>query len=108
MTHSRFDSDPEALAWARAKVQAYIDRLADFERQATEKQDQITAHGCGVSRLLAERHFLGDGGCTIGVFDERLPGLTGQLTVNITVVPDSPAVQEEIRRIRREGPGGLR
>lgn len=71
---SRFDRDPEALAWARAKVQAYIDRLADFERQAKEKRDPATATGCAVSRLLAERHFLGDGGCTIGVFDERMPG----------------------------------
>jgi hypothetical protein len=72
---SDFDRDPAALAWARAKVQAYIDRLADFERQAQAKNDAATALGCGVSRLLAERHFLGDGGCTFGVFDERLPSL---------------------------------
>ena len=70
---SRFDRDPEALAWARAKVQAYIDRLADFEEQARAKKDPATEMGCGISRLLAERHFLGDGGCVIGVFDERMP-----------------------------------
>lgn len=70
---SRFDRDPEALAWARAKVQAYIDRLADFEEQANAKKDPATAMGCGISRILAERHFLGDGGCTIGVFDQRMP-----------------------------------
>jgi hypothetical protein len=68
-----FDRDPEALAWARAKVQDYVDRLADFERQAKEKRDPATATGCAVSRLLAERHFFGDGGCVIGVFDERRP-----------------------------------
>lgn len=145
MDRSRYDYDPEALAWARAKVQAYseknrcsscavisrlnrgyavrsievtspapapddkpnitptrqsrtgdglwpqdtkiipwpllglprrspyIDRLASFEQQAKTKNDAATALGCGVSRLLAERHFLGDGGCTIGAFDERLP-----------------------------------
>ena len=72
---SRFDRDPEALAWARAKVQDYIDRLAGFEQQAKAKRDPATATGCAVSRLLTERHFLGDGGCTIGAFDERLPDL---------------------------------
>ena len=72
-TFSRFDRDPAALAWARGKVQDYIDRLADFERQAKEKRDPATATGCAISRLLAERHFLGDGGCTIGAFDQRMP-----------------------------------
>ena len=66
-----FARDPEALAWARAQVQDYIDRLADFAKQAEAKEDAATALGCTVSRLLAERHFLGDGGCVIGAFDER-------------------------------------
>lgn len=70
---SKYDYDPEALAWARTKAQAYIDLLADFEQQAKTKRDPATATGCAVSRLLAQRHFLGDGGCVIGAFDERLP-----------------------------------
>ena len=72
---SKYDYDLEALAWARAKVQDYMDRLADFERQAKAKDNPSAATGCAVSRLLAQRHFLGDGGCVIGVFDERLPSL---------------------------------
>lgn len=72
---SKYDHDPEALAWARAHVQKFIDRLADFEQQAKTKSDPITEYGCGVARAMAERHFLGDDGCTIGVFDERLPAL---------------------------------
>lgn len=75
---SPYDTDPNALAWARAKVQDYIDHLADFERQAKEKRDPATATGCAVSRLLAQRHFLGDGGCVIGAFDERRPGLSAR------------------------------
>lgn len=71
---SRFDRDPEALAWARIKVQAYIDQLADFERQAKEREATAKALGLAAARLLALRRFLGDGKCTIGVFDERLPG----------------------------------
>lgn len=76
---SHYDEDPEALAWARTKVQAYIDQLADFENQAKAKDDPRAATGCAVSRLLAERHFLGDGGCTIGAFDERLPEWTKRI-----------------------------
>ncbi|MFK0182026.1 hypothetical protein ACIQVR_39450 [Streptomyces xanthochromogenes] len=68
-----YDRDPEALAWARQKIQYYIDLLAKFEDQAKASADPATATGCAVSRLLAERHFLGDGNCTIGAFDERLP-----------------------------------
>ena len=68
-----YDRDPAALAWARNRVQEYIDRLADFEQQAKAKRDPITELGCGISRQLAERHFLGDGACVIGVFDERRP-----------------------------------
>jgi hypothetical protein len=70
-----FDRNPAALAWAREKVQGFIDRLADFEQQARAKKDPATALGCGVSKILAQRHFLGDGGCVYGVFDERLPRL---------------------------------
>lgn len=70
-----FDRDPAALAWARAQVQEFINRLADFEAQAKAKGDPATATGCAVSRLLAQRHFLGDGGCVIGVFDQRRPDL---------------------------------
>ncbi|MFI8360745.1 hypothetical protein ACIGD1_11355 [Streptomyces sp. NPDC085612] len=71
MTHA-FDTNPEALAWARAKVQAYLDRLQQFEEQAHVEQDPVTAAACRNARLMAARHFLGDGDRTVGVFDERL------------------------------------
>lgn len=69
---SRFDRDPEALAWARTKVQAYIDQLAEWEEQAKEREAGAKATGIAVSRLLAQRRLLG-GGCVIGAFDERMP-----------------------------------
>ena len=90
---SKYDIDPEALAWARARVQQYLDRLADFEQQAKTKGDPITQHSCGVARLLAERHFLGDGGCTIGVFDERLPEMAKAVDHSIP-----PAIDRAVRR----------
>ena len=72
---SKYDHDPEALAWARAKVQAYIDRLTDFEHQAKDRDATAKALGLGAARILAHRHLLGGVGCTIGAFDERLPAL---------------------------------
>lgn len=66
------DSNPEALAWARSKVQQYIERLAEFQSTAQAEGDLITAMACGNARLMAELHFLGDGTRTIGAFDARL------------------------------------
>lgn len=70
---SRFDRDPEALAWARAKVQAYIDRLADFEQQAAQQGDDASVRCFRVVQSHVRSYFLGDSGCVIGVFDERMP-----------------------------------
>jgi hypothetical protein len=95
---TRYDRDPEALAWARAKVREYIDRLADFEQQAKADSSGITAYGCGVARLLAERHFLGDGGCTIGVFDERRPGMAPASSAERAPAADRGAV-EAVRKL---------
>ena len=72
---SPYDRDPEALAWARAKVQPYIDQLAEWEKQAEERGATAKARGIGVARLLAIRHFANGKGCTIGAFDERRPEL---------------------------------
>lgn len=66
-----FDTDPEALAWARGKVQDYLDRLRQFENQALAEQGLVVVMACRNARLMAERHFLGDGNRTVGVFDER-------------------------------------
>lgn len=87
---SRFDSDPEALAWARAKVQAYIDQLADWARQASEREASAKAQGIAVSRLLAERRLIGGRGCTIGAFDERLPAYRAALRP----AHDGPSIAE--------------
>lgn len=72
---SRFDRDPEALAWARGKVQEYLHRLTEFEAQAEKNRNAVMAYSCGVARELTAKHFLGDGDRTIGVFDERMPDL---------------------------------
>ncbi|MFJ3200977.1 hypothetical protein [Streptomyces sp. NPDC086989] len=67
-----FDEDLEALAWARSKVQGYLDRLTEFEARARAEGDAMAAIACQAARVMAERHFLGDGDDVIGIFDERI------------------------------------
>lgn len=69
----RFDRDPEALAWARAHIQAYLDRLTEFEATANHNRNAVMAYSCGVARELTRKHFLGDGDGdgVVGIFDER-------------------------------------
>ena len=73
MTYSRYDTDPEALAWARTKIQDEIDRCRKFHASATEAGQPEQAE---MWRRLAnrmERTFMGGSGCVIAYFDERLP-----------------------------------
>lgn len=74
---SRYDTDPDALAWARAKVQHYIDRLAKFEEHATDSNSSNKARGLRVARRSAEQTLIGGEGCVVGAFDERRPVMLG-------------------------------
>jgi hypothetical protein len=72
---SRYDRDPDALAWARAKVQAEIDRCRKFAEQADAAHDTEQFE---LWRRLAnrmQRVFIGGDGCVHAAFDERLPEL---------------------------------
>jgi hypothetical protein len=72
---SRYDQDPEAIAWARAKIQAEIDRAEDFAAQANAAAHFETAgRWNGLARFL-RRTLLGGDGCVMGRFDTRLPAL---------------------------------
>ncbi|GAA3730231.1 hypothetical protein GCM10022239_03530 [Leifsonia bigeumensis] len=75
MSDTKYDHDPEALAWARAKVEAFVEKMRNFEEQAShadppaperERQWRVFAN-------VAESHFIGGEGCVIAAFDERLP-----------------------------------
>lgn len=68
-----YDRDPEALAWARAKVQREIDKLRDFERQCTDRGDAEKAAQWRKMRNLLAMRFIGGTGCVIAAFDERRP-----------------------------------
>lgn len=112
---SRFDRDPEALAWARTKVQAEIDRADKFVQQATADGATESAEFWRRHALHLHRSFIGGEGCAIACFDERRPAFVKSIdnaatdvTVTITHVPDPPELQREIARLRREWPGGRR
>lgn len=69
----RFDRDPEALAWARGRVQRHIDKLARWEQQATEQGKTEQAEHWRRVRTYLVRSFIGGEGCVVAAFDERLP-----------------------------------
>lgn len=119
-TFSQFDRDPEALAWARTKVQDYIDQLARWQEEANERGAAAKALGFGSARILAQRHFIG-GGCVIGAFDERRPDIARALdgpgipvgtTVEVTVTRGDAAeeigrqVAQAVRKARQHGSEG--
>jgi hypothetical protein len=68
---SDFDRDPEAIAWARTKIQHAVDLADRGAREAkTEEQREKWRHAAWFMR----QRFLGPGeGCVITAFDERLP-----------------------------------
>jgi hypothetical protein len=93
MTYSRYDTDPEALAWARTKVQDEIDRCRKFAESATAagKPEQAEMWRRLANRM--QRQFIGGEGCVMGYFDERLPVLAKAVDHSIP-----PAVDRAVRR----------
>jgi hypothetical protein len=83
---SRYDQDPEAIAWARAKVQAEMDRADEFATQAAAVADPGAAARWAFLARTLRRTFLGDtGSCVMGRFDERLPALHRAIDRSILV-----------------------
>jgi hypothetical protein len=70
-----FDRDPEALAWARGKVERALGSLTDLAGQAERQGDHDKAVGMQLAVWKLRKSLLGDGGCTVGSLDARLPEL---------------------------------
>ena len=70
---SRFDDDPDALTWARAKIQHAIDRAAGFEAHCRETGNIRSEVNWRTVRQFMSQTLIGGRGCVIGAFDERLP-----------------------------------
>lgn len=72
---ARFALDPDALAWARGKVERLRDKYRRFEIQARERGDTELAAQWRKFANLLEMELIGGKGCTITPFDERRPSL---------------------------------
>lgn len=73
-----FDRDPEALAWARGKVERALGAVTDLAASAERPGREEDAHKATGMRLAVwklRKSLLGDGGCTVGSLDPRLPEL---------------------------------
>lgn len=78
---SRFDTDPDAIAWARRKILRAVERAEGFEKHNTEagSADADWAARWRVTAQFMRRTLLGGRGCVIAAFDERLPEITKRL-----------------------------
>jgi hypothetical protein len=72
--NARFDRDPDALAWARAKVQATVRRYQAFADRASASGDTEIAAQWRHAAGMMQRDLVG-GHREIAEFDERLPQL---------------------------------
>lgn len=70
---SSFDSDPEALAWARGHVEAVIEKYSNFQKEAEAKGSKDSATRWRTVVFALKREFIGGEGCVIARFDERRP-----------------------------------
>ena len=68
-----FDRDPEALAWARRKIQNEIDRADKFVTDAKKIRNEKAESTWRIIGNHLRRSFIGGTGCVIAAFDERLP-----------------------------------
>jgi hypothetical protein len=71
----RFDSDPEALAWARGKVEKVRDHCLTFEKLEQQQGNPESARWWRRFAHALEKWLIGTGNCTIASFDERKPAV---------------------------------
>jgi hypothetical protein len=85
----RFDHDPEAVAWARAKVEHEIDRLTRWRDQAKAEGKTDQAQTWRRIAAYLHRHFVGGEDCVVAAFDERLPEWADE-------IDDAPSVAAKV------------
>jgi hypothetical protein len=96
----KYDTDPEALAWARENVQHLVDKLRRFEQQSTDEGLLQRASQWRVMANTIESELIGGTGCVIAAFDDRMPTFAPFFAAALT--PDMEAKQEASRARIRE------
>lgn len=88
----RFDHDPAALAWARAKVRRNIDKLRRWQAtDAANGEEDRSKRWRSMANHL-HRTFVGGEGCVIAAFDARLP----QVRAEVVVTDVDPALSRPV------------
>jgi hypothetical protein len=85
---SRFDRDPDAVAWARAKVEKVRDQFREFEGRCAQKGDYDSAAMWRKMANMLELKLIGGKTCVITAFDERLPAWADSLIEALGGVAD--------------------
>lgn len=67
---SAYDKDPEAVAWAAAKVARSADKAERFSREAASVEQRTQWRKIA---WFMRRELIGGTGCVIAGFDARLP-----------------------------------
>ncbi len=72
----RFDSDPDAVEWAHAKILRLIERAEGFERHSNDSGSLQTAARWHLVAAFMRQTLIGGEGCVVAAFDPRLPEWT--------------------------------
>lgn len=72
---SRFDRDPDAVAWARAKVEKVRDQFREFQRKAAAAGKAEQSDMWRKMANMLDLKLIGGKTCVITAFDERLPAM---------------------------------
>ncbi len=70
---TRFDTDPDALAWARSAVERLVTKYRRFEAQCSGEPDRASQWRKFAN--LLELELIGGKTCVITPFDERRPAM---------------------------------
>lgn len=79
---ARYESDPEALAWARWHVQRELAALQVVADRLESEGLVDRSHGLHAAVVLAEQGLVNGGSDHIAAFDERLPALRAVRSVS--------------------------
>ena len=90
---SRFDHDPDAVAWARAKVTRLRDKYRGFEQSARAAGKAEQSEMWRRLANMIDMQMIGGKTCSIAAFDERLPAMAA--------LRDAPDERTERRRAFR-------
>lgn len=70
---ARFDADPDAIEWARGKIQRAADQADRFSRHSNESGNTSAGEKWRFTAAFMRRTLLGGETCVIAHFDHRLP-----------------------------------